>query len=775
MKDMSEMFERLAAKQQARSTTAVATSSTDVTLLNDDESKQNNISKKRDRNQCQKRKYTFRKRRPSKKKKQIKNHDLQSSESVKQVFQDRTSCCVKHFSEDDVVEFRSRYSNLSTENAKQMFVFNSLKNANGSTLYLNGKPCCIQCFAKMFGISKFKLKQAKKAIRNEVVPSTGWHGNTGNKKHTTRKSEAIAWMQVLLERDGQFAPNNTEIHLPCYNSWNDIFEQYSADMTKKKAPAYKTKVNFCNLIEQEFPTIILPKSTRLGKCDDCLQFKKEKAKLELKDTKGRNALDEKIKIHQQHHEKERAYYYYRREKAQQNPSDIECIIIDGAEAIQFPVMYPIPKSASSNVQKLKMGCYGLIAHGANTRMLKLIPPHFPGGANLACTVLYEACRQQIESNNRSRTLFVQADNCAKEAKNKYSIAFLAMLVHYGWFEEIFISTMIVGHTHADIDQMFSTYAKNLHQKDDRGVVETPQNFIDKIETWYCDGSTRPKASFLQRMFDWSTFFDGVVMNFEGISNYHGFRIFQTKEGHVALQVKLYNGDESSVFHGPDQTANTWYSIFVHNQIPKGEPALIETENSDEILQGIEGLFPHLADSSKDWMRQYKESKGKSIFNHQLSAKPEDFWLERIITPQVSSACVTTNANNNLTPTFCATIPSEHISKPPHKLVGDYEYGEWVAFDQNISHDAYGVGMIVSHTPLKVVEYSVNDDKISETPNDLFKAIEPSSILIRSFRINQDRKIHTIALNTIQKALSKLRNEPEKAHKRAPRRKSKQKK
>ncbi|WAR06068.1 hypothetical protein MAR_021437, partial [Mya arenaria] len=40
-------------------------------------------------------------------------------------------------------------------------------------------------------------------------------------------------------------------------------------------------------------------------------------------------------------------------------------------------------------------------------------------------------------------------------KNRYMLGFLAMLVHLGVFRKIKLSFLMVGHTHEDIDQLFS--------------------------------------------------------------------------------------------------------------------------------------------------------------------------------------------------------------------------------------------------------------------------------------------------------------------------------
>ena len=50
------------------------------------------------------------------------------------------------------------------------------------------------------------------------------------------------------------------------------------------------------------------------------------------------------------------------------------------------------------------------------------------------------------------------DNCGRENKNKYVLAYLAFLVKQRMFSEAEVSFLPVGHTHEDVDQMFSKFA-----------------------------------------------------------------------------------------------------------------------------------------------------------------------------------------------------------------------------------------------------------------------------------------------------------------------------
>ena len=49
----------------------------------------------------------------------------------------------------------------------------------------------------------------------------------------------------------------------------------------------------------------------------------------------------------------------------------------------------------------------------------------------------------------------------RECKNRYIFSYLKSLIDCGVFKEIFVNFLPVGHTHCDIDQMFSRFSVHL--------------------------------------------------------------------------------------------------------------------------------------------------------------------------------------------------------------------------------------------------------------------------------------------------------------------------
>ena len=66
---------------------------------------------------------------------------------------------------------------------------------------------------------------------------------------------------------------------------------------------------------------------------------------------------------------------------------------------------------------------------------------------------------------------IQADNCAWENKKKYLLGFCTALIGLGYFKEVQVNFLLVGHTHANIDQHFSCISHVLKKDDINSLPE----------------------------------------------------------------------------------------------------------------------------------------------------------------------------------------------------------------------------------------------------------------------------------------------------------------
>ena len=80
----------------------------------------------------------------------------------------------------------------------------------------------------------------------------------------------------------------------------------------------------------------------------------------------------------------------------------------------------------------------------------------PGSSHIASDALPKSTFCALPEN-----LLLQLDNCAGENKNRYLFAYLSLLVAKGVFKTVQLGFLMVGHTHEDIDALFSRFSEKL--------------------------------------------------------------------------------------------------------------------------------------------------------------------------------------------------------------------------------------------------------------------------------------------------------------------------
>ena len=105
---------------------------------------------------------------------------------------------------------------------------------------------------------------------------------------------------------------------------------------------------------------------------------------------------------------------------------------------------------------MKTHLCGILVHGVALYTHLWFDAHHAHDNNQVVTSLAKVL-DDVRSRKGSLppVLRIQADNYGRENKNKYMFAYCASLVALGYFREVRLSFLIVGHTHEDIDQQFS--------------------------------------------------------------------------------------------------------------------------------------------------------------------------------------------------------------------------------------------------------------------------------------------------------------------------------
>lgn len=197
--------------------------------------------------------------------------------------------------------------------------------------------------------------------------------------------------------------------------------------------------------------------------------------------------------------RERAIYAQNR-KAAQKPK-VECdtvsIIIDNMDQKKTALPHFIRDThATQGMSQLKMHLTGVLMHGLPNRAYAFLwPDKFPKGADIVIHVLMHALRDKAQEGPLPKKLCLQLDNCGGENKNKYVMAFAQLLVEREVFEEVNVNFLLPGHTHEDVDQMFSCFSKRFA----RNNIFTVSDMMKHIRSAY---DPEPQVNLIDKIADY---------------------------------------------------------------------------------------------------------------------------------------------------------------------------------------------------------------------------------------------------------------------------------
>jgi hypothetical protein len=158
------------------------------------------------------------------------------------------------------------------------------------------------------------------------------------------------------------------------------------------------------------------------------------------------------------------------------------------------------------------------------------------------TILREQALRRSEGRPMPDVLYLQMDN-VNTNKSKTCMAYLSWLVKQGIFKKVKVNFLLVGHTHENIDQLFSRFSMRLRQEDAL-TVEALMKIAIKSFT------PNPTVEQVYGQRNWHEYLTGKG-DFQEIFRNHAFRIKKI-DGIVLLHSKQYGG-------GPKAEYRMWRS------------------------------------------------------------------------------------------------------------------------------------------------------------------------------------------------------------------------
>lgn len=379
-----------------------------------------------------------------------------------------------------------RCASLSAVALKRLII--SMMDPEAALPAVSGIHLCYQCFARFHGLSDWVMRDL---IRKKLAGDSVEHSKKGRQQMRAATMGALEWIDNRVKMLGDYMPHKSYIHLPP-GSKKELYDNYVLDCQinyVNHSPV--SKATFWHLMKKHFPRVKIPKQKRFAKCDTCDSY----------DTRIREAFSDSIRQELRREKskhldfvvQERRKYYKHRRKAASDPSshpkrEYMSLILDGMDQAKTQVPRVARETSSTkNLYGVPYVTVGVLNHGHNPS-LNTFPSQYGKDASLTCHLLSETIRRHFESKKiptkaaagKKRVLYVQLDNAGSENKNYAVMGMFALLVFYGVFDKIKVSFLPVGHTHEDVDQMFSCISRALRKHS----VLVPSALFDIMKTSY---------------------------------------------------------------------------------------------------------------------------------------------------------------------------------------------------------------------------------------------------------------------------------------------------
>ena len=162
-------------------------------------------------------------------------------------------------------------------------------------------------------------------------------------------------------------------------------------------------------------------------------------------------------------ERERRDYEKRRELSKRYPAKYLSLIIDGADQTSYGLPHFVFATKEDKGEKIQMMIAGMLQHGMRKQLtLFTLTDDYESDANHIIEAIHRVLfRRKAERRKLPPVLFIVTNNCTRENKNRYLLSYLELLVRNDVFEEVHLCFLPIGHTHADIDQSFSSVATRM--------------------------------------------------------------------------------------------------------------------------------------------------------------------------------------------------------------------------------------------------------------------------------------------------------------------------
>lgn len=426
---------------------------------------------------------------------------------------------------------------------------------------------CEKAFNFVYGVSSSMRTRYKSLIRecggdNPINPRTMRkiiHDFADQMPETRELSDAehfaVAFINTYCEMYGEYIPNQAlevlRISFPKKHVYEAYRRLFADDNTSyDKDPASNKRIGkplcdskFYRLWKNHAAHIELARwKGDFAICDECQKYARNDSSPHLsnKERKDNRVL---FKRHLKTCQLCRKGYYDRQVKAILNPNSYMSIICDGCDSntTTLPNMKTQSKSEQSlSENMIKCKLMGVRVHAMRDRDYLYLAPPF-AAESLAWNFMLECLMRTLKQEEQfrldngmswPRILYIQLDNTSKDNKNVFVKAFFSWLIIIGIFDEIHVNYLPVGHTHEDIDQLFSVLTFALKHNN---AYTFPQ-WADVINSAFNDELRRPHCvQWMSGMHDYRSFIENHCNSeyYQFRSEVYHYKIIRSPDGKQA--------------------------------------------------------------------------------------------------------------------------------------------------------------------------------------------------------------------------------------------------
>lgn len=457
--------------------------------------------------------------------------------------------CFKRVGADRCYDEYKAVNSMTPQQAKRHLV--GMYDQCENVFRMGGEKLCSRFLAKCLGFSndvQCAIKNTPKARGSAIA-----RPRAREVKRKTKRVFIVSFIKRLAQMFGDAMPNRDHITLPILNRkalWKECEDAWKN--SGRHGGDLKVSQNYFYRVWRTFAAFVnVRKNHGFTVCSICEMLREEMSK-HLQDEDTLVKLIEQHAAHLKFIERERNGYEARQNLAEQNPDRYCSIIVDGADQKKYGLPHFAISTKSEAGHKLKVKVVGVLEHilrGKEWLSLFAMTEEYETGANHIVEVVHQTLQRKKNKLGRlPPVLFVQVDNCIRENKNRYFMSYFQSLVHLGVFNMVQISFLPIGHTHADIDQTFSSISKHLTIND---AITLPE-MLEELEKCY---ARRITASQLTSVINYSGLCEktGCLNDVEPFSQYRYFR-FLRKESDSVESVAGLHGSSCDV---KIQDADAW--------------------------------------------------------------------------------------------------------------------------------------------------------------------------------------------------------------------------